>query len=659
MMRRIRPLAVLALAGLLGVGPLAGASHAQAPGAATATVQAGTAVVAGQVIEASSGKPAGGALVTLAIGAPPAVQPTGVVPFPPAQSRRGTAVANADGRFVFRDVPAGTYSLTATLNGHAPGASGRRRPSGPGQPFTVKDGARISDAVVTVWRLGAISGFLRDDHGDPAVGISVWAMRQVMNAGRSELTLTGGGVEATDDRGYYRVPNLQPGNYVVTVRTNPQSAAVATVDTYQAAVTSGSSAAMRSEWMQTGGMFLSTTGLVVDGWQVSVSIGMPQPLPGPNGTVLLHPTVFFPNAPTPAEGTLLTVRPGDDIVGVDLTLPLIAGVRVSGVLMGPEGPAANHGVRLFPVGRDDPVMEIPSAYSMTDPAGRFALLGVTPGRYVVRAYRVVQAVPFMRPAPPAAGGPPISTVERPPAPIGPPPPPMFAEAPVTVGSTHVDDVPLVLQPGARLSGRVAFDGATAPPPAARMQQISIGIRPLTGTVPGADARVGADGRFTTSGYPPGRYSFSPVTPPGPEWTLASVRVGSVDAAGQAFTLGAADVTDVVVTFTDKVTTLSGTVRGTDAGMAPDATVVVFPADMQEWLATGMSPRRVATAATSSDGAYQVRLELPGDYMVVAVPPEVAPDVDREFVARFAASAVRVSIASGETRTQALTVSRPR
>jgi hypothetical protein len=101
------------------------------------------------------------------------------------------------------------------------------------------------------------------------------------------------------------------------------------------------------------------------------------------------------------------------------------------------------------------------------------------------------------------------------------------------------------------------------------------------------------------------------------------------------------------------------VRAADPNAAPDATVIAFPADTRAWLESGMPPGRVATAATSATGEYQLRIPLPGDYLVVAVPPEIAPDVDPEFVARFAAAAVRVSFADGDARSQSLTVSRPR
>jgi hypothetical protein len=90
-----------------------------------------------------------------------------------------------------------------------------------------------------------------------------------------------------------------------------------------------------------------------------------------------------------------------------------------------------------------------------------------------------------------------------------------------------------------------------------------------------------------------------------------------------------------------------------------ATVVLFPADVPGWIASGMSPIRALSVPTSPTGAYQLQVLLPGDYMLVAIPPEVAPDVDADFVKRFGASAIRISFAAGDTKTQALTLVRPR
>ena len=340
-------------------------------------------------------QPVGGAVVTLSIGALPAV-PTGPAPPPPAPAatRRGVAVANADGRFVFRDVPAGTFSLAATRNGYAAGAFGRRRPNGPSRTFALADGARITDALVPMWKLGAIAGTILDDRGEPLVGVIVSASRRTTLGGRDELTWGSGNI--TDDRGRYRVTRLLPGSYVISVPMSTKSAAESSVDQYRAAIVSGTTAAITNEWRLTGVVEFATEGIVVDGWQVSVSSGLTQPLPGPGGTLLIHPMTFYGNTSSPADATTLTLAAGEVRTGVDVTLPLIAGVRVAGVLNGPSGPAANHGVQLVRASASEPFYGNAVAYSTTDAAGRFAFLGIAPGSYVVRARRAVMGGPNIR-----------------------------------------------------------------------------------------------------------------------------------------------------------------------------------------------------------------------------------------------------------------------
>jgi len=205
---------------------------------------------------------------------------------------------------------------------------------------------------------------------------------------------------------------------------------------------------------------------------------------------------------------------------------------------------------------------------------------------------------------------------------------------------------------------VVFEGASAPA-AAALQMMTVTIRPLFGTLPGStDARVDADGRFAFAGYPAGRYVLVGATPPAPPWTVASFRIDGIDAASQAFTLGDTDVTDAVLTFTDKIITLSGTVTagagGSDIG---GSTVAIFPADTDEWITTGMSARRTTSTAISSSGAFSVRVALPGEYVAVAIPPAIAPDLDRELIKRLLPSAVRVSLLAGESKTLSLTLAR--
>jgi hypothetical protein len=614
----------------------------------TGDQQVSSGVILGRVVDANIGGPAGGAVVVLATSGGQGGRPT----------RVGSVLADPDGRFLFRNLSAGSYTLMATLPGWAPGAFGRRRPNGPSRALDLATDQRLTDVTVTMWPPASISGTVFDDLGEPAVGIAVWALRRAVENGREVLTLTGGTVEATDDRGRYRLSGLMAGRYAVAIRSATRTVSVATLDAYQAAVVSGTARELMQGWSASGALRLTPGGIVVGSWQVQTSQGMPMPIPAADGRLHVHPTRFYPAADSPAQATIIALEAGEHRTGVDLTLPLVPGVRVSGVLMGPDGPVANSGMRLTTVETGGPEYYAGAdiGTATTDQNGRFAFLGIPAGRYVVSAYRVPSTahLPIGAGAPPPVPAPVARTVEEAP----PASETFWAHLAVAVGAENIDDLGLVLQPGARLSGRVEFNGTAPRPSSDHLRRIEISLRRVSGNMRALNAgRPDPEGRFTTSGYPPGRYFVQVRTVPSP-WTLESVMAGGLDALVRPITLDMQDLDNVVVTFTTQATEVSGLVRSRDPEDLP-ATVVAFPADYETWMKTGMSDWLTATATTDPSGTYRLRLNTAGAYILVAIPPDVAPEIDSDFVAAMAPSGGRLSIAAGERKTQTLDVSRVR
>jgi hypothetical protein len=95
---------------------------------------------------------------------------------------------------------------------YLPGGYGQRRPNGAMQVLELADKQQLSNVLIKQWKGGAVEGTVYDDSGEPAVGVSVSAVRRD-GSGR----LTTGPTVSTDDRGMYHLGTLTPGDYVIVV----------------------------------------------------------------------------------------------------------------------------------------------------------------------------------------------------------------------------------------------------------------------------------------------------------------------------------------------------------------------------------------------------------------------------------------------------------
>ena len=88
-----------------------------------------------------------------------------------AQAQR--VMTDADGYFVFRNLPGGEFTVQAVKAGFLTGSSGQRVPRGPSRPIEVGDGERLGNVTLRLWKYGVISGVVQDDRGDPVSGVQV------------------------------------------------------------------------------------------------------------------------------------------------------------------------------------------------------------------------------------------------------------------------------------------------------------------------------------------------------------------------------------------------------------------------------------------------------------------------------------------------------
>jgi hypothetical protein len=153
------------------------------------------AVIQGVVLDEESGNPLARTAVSL-------------VPLPGAQSGMISVRAGDRGSFAIPDVRPGWYILRSTRKGFVPAEVGQLRPGRPGMPFEIAPDAQSSFFQLRMRRMGAIAGSVLDENG---VGIPDWtvhvytARKPVRHVAQTK----------TDDRGNYRIGELEAGSYVV------------------------------------------------------------------------------------------------------------------------------------------------------------------------------------------------------------------------------------------------------------------------------------------------------------------------------------------------------------------------------------------------------------------------------------------------------------
>lgn len=678
-----------------GAPPAAEPQAPGAPSAATSAPPKSTALILGQVTDGSTGQPIAEAVVLLrpmspgargagldaASAAALASAMAGNVGGDAAMSAAmaavtargfGGAAANrdqrvltgSDGRFVFHTLPAGQYQLSATLNGYA--ASLAPAVSGPAaailaiggrgmalnQPAShaLAEGDVLKDVRLRLWKHASVTGAVFDDGGEPAVGITVQAMRRTLVGGRARYAVTG--VARTDDRGLYRIASLLPGDYLIVTQQTQIAVPAGMLEklvnialTGQPDAADQATTAALAQLMATPGASLALASGVRFGGYMVAGGGGALPILRSDGQLFAYRTAFHADAATPLEATILPLRSGEDRAGADLHLRLTPTVRVAGLATGPGGPVANLAVRLVvPGDRVASDTEFEVATSVTTSDGRFEFYGVPPGQFLLRAQR--NPLPF-----PVAVAAPQDQ---------PPPPTLFAVTDLSVGPRDVDNLIVNLTEAFSVSGRVEFQSETGKGAPATLKGASLMLLPADGQLPNIfnlprPTPVGENGTFVRPGLIPGRF-FLNLSVPG-AWQVKSATVDGRDVYNAPLEIRTGDVTGVVITMTDRLGQLSGIVTASVPFKSEDATVLLFPANAQAWIDNGMNPRLVRTTRATSSGAYTFLGLTEGDYLVVAIDRSEEGDVqDPAFIEVLSRAAARVTIAS-DARTQALTVAR--
>jgi hypothetical protein len=612
-----------------------------------------TGLILGRVIDAATDRPVSGAVATL--GNAPA-QPSST-----PGSSQSAVMTNGDGYFLFRDVAPGSYPITVTAPNYVPGANGRSQPEGPSRSVTVEPDARLTDVVIRMWKHGVVSGAILDERGEPVVGVTVRALRR---NGTGRLSISS--MAVTDDRGIYRIANLIPADYLIALPSTVGALPVSVASVLRA----GGAAAteLRRELpnivapMMVGAMEGTRVGDVRLATNPIGGRAIP-PEVRPDGRLTGYATTFHPATTNIGEAQIVQLVSGQERDDVSIQIRAVPMTSIIGTISAPDGPMANVGIRLVPAGLQSAFYDgMDTATTISGPDGRFTLLGVTPGVYrlkVLQQPRRTQTTPMAMTTINlgntsviglGGGGSGFSLGTASPDPT------WWADVAVTVADRDVHDVAIVLSAGARVRGRVEFEGGGAPP-AASMPRFGINLISADDIAQQTESPVpvGERGEFMTPQHAAGRYHVNVTSIP-TGWSVKSAMAGGVDIFEHPLPLSGEDVNGVVVTLTKQPTTLAGLVRRLPGSGDTPALITLFPADYRAWIDEGMSTRRFRSASAQLDGRFEIPGVPAGEYLIAAVTTNRTIDGrSPATIDDLARVALRVVVKDGVNQAPALTV----
>jgi hypothetical protein len=505
-----------------------------------------------------------------------------------------------DGAFDFTDLPAGRYTITASKSGYIQLSYGQRRPLQAGTPLQLLDGQQLRGIDFALPRGGVISGRVADESGDNMPGVSVQVMRYAYQQGNRQLVPAGQG--QTDDRGVYRVWGLNPGDYYVS--------AVARPDGFGGGRGAPSGVADGAGRGGRGGR---------GGGRGAGGADEPDQL--------MYAPTYYPGVGSAAEARPVTLGVSQELVGIDFNLQLVLTARVSGHVENGDGSWTAQGNVNLTSQNGSRINTGTNLGGRIGWDGQFSIANVPPGSYTLRARNNDRDAP------------------------------LYASQPLTVGGGDVSNVVVVLQKGGSLSGSLAFQpGSTvAPSDLTQVRVVAQSTEPFDNIGPTPNSRVNKDGTFTLDGVSVGDHLIRAAGNMR-GWNLKSVAIDGRDVTDTPVSIRSNQrINNVVVTFTDKVNEINGSVTDVQGVPVTEYTVLAFSTNSSVWRPNS---RQIATARPDQTGMFKIRNLPAGDYYVVTVDPsEQGEWFEPAYLDQHHAGAARVTLGDGDTKTQDFRVQR--
>jgi hypothetical protein len=413
--------------------------------------------------------------------------------------------------------------------------------------------------------------------------------------------LTPAGTAQTDDLGQYRVWGLMPGDYYVNAQSRI-NLTFAAPGGGRGGRGGGAAGAIAAEAGALGG-------------------GNVAALFAPNDeSQRAYAPTFYPGVASVAEAAPITLGLSQQSLDVDFGLQLVPVARISGYVANPDGSPTRRGnvnltTEVMAGGRGN---QLGNNYgSRISGDGTFSISNVPPGRYILRARGNDAQWP------------------------------QYATLPVTVAGADIPDVSIMVAQGATIIGTVSFPPLqTALPDMGQVRISSVSIDPgLTNS----QARVEQDNSFKIVAVAAGLHLIRP----GGQlrgWSLKSVLLDGRDITDTPIEVRSGqEITRVLMTFTDAVNEINGTLT-TDRGVPiTDYTVLAFPIDSSLWRAQS---RHIATARPDQNGKFWIRNLPAGSYYVATVDPTQQGEwFEPDYLEEHRVGAANVTLGEGDTKTQ--------
>lgn len=518
---------------------------------------------------------------------------------------RRTVQTDDNGRYQFTDLQAGRYTVTVSKAGFITLAYGQKHPRQPALPIQVDAGRPLVNVNIALPRGSVITGQVVDEDGEPMTRALVQVLRYVYRQGLRQIEPAG--TDQTDDRGQYRVFDLEPGEYFVSVTLPRRRGGVG-------AGGPGGRGARGGRGGRGGGGFFGAFDVE-----------------DPNATGLAPS--YYPGVTMLREAVPLTLGLSQEMAGVNFAAQLVRMARVGGMVFGPDGSPAR-GTQVLLTSSEVMGRRPGSTLAgRVDRDGYFEVTNVPPGSYTVQAL--------------SGRGRRDSE-------------PVFASLKIAVDGQDITDLTMMLRHGAEISGMLTFDGTQLPDPS-DLERLLVTTSPINPTPfeqrGGSNAGVEPDGSFVLSDIGGGpRLIRMNRLPDGLQLKAVYLEGRDVIDAPRDFAAGQS-IAGVTLVLTDQITELAGMVHDDRGDAVTEFTVIAFPTDERLWQPQS---RHIMASRPDQNAQYRMRGLPPGDYLLSVV--EVVQQgewFDPRLLADLRRRAARVTLRDGEHKSLNLGLEAPR